>query len=183
MKNPCAVAFLMILILTMTFPPTNAAIAEDTYAGPNITATITIDLQSGQIVSGSFNVLGGNMGVDFWVRDPTGTIILNAGIVYHEGSFAFTAANNGAYVLSFHNRFSSGRSIHAVYDVSPPPLFGIDPVIFMAMILVVGAVLAILMFIFYRGRARRRTNQSSQPPSRACQQSIDRFDKSVVVLL
>jgi hypothetical protein len=153
----------MIFILVTVSSLANAATVEDTYVDPNSTATITINLQSGQRVSGSFDVLGGaNMGVGFWVRDPAGTIILNPGTVYHVGSFAFTAANDGAYVLSFGNSFSSGRRyVHVAYDVGSPPLFGIDPVVFMVMILVVGTVLAILGFAFYRRRARRRTNQPS----------------------
>jgi hypothetical protein len=127
---------------------------------------MTIDLQDGQRVSGSFNITGSGHQVKFWIRDPTGAIILDSGTVISPVNFEFTASKGGTYVLNFDNsEWSYAKHVYLGYDVSAPPVLGLDPMVFIGVIVVIGIVLAILAFAFYRrSHTRREATQSPPPP-------------------
>lgn len=160
------IAVLMILVLATVFSLANATDYWDTYIPAGGTRAMTIDLQGGQKVSGSFNITGPGHQVKFWIRDPTGAIILDSGTVISPMNFEFTASKGGTYVLNFDNsEWSNYKHVYLGYDVSAPPVLGLDPIVFMGVVLVVGIVLAILAFAFYRrSHIRRRATQSPPPP-------------------
>ena len=163
-----ATIVLLILLLAVMFSLASAANVESTYVAPEGQSSISGNFHSGEKVSGSFNVTGGtnkNWGIDFWVRDPTGTIVLNSGRVVHGENFTFTADHDGEYTFNFGNSFASvGKRVWLMYDVSPPPIIGLDPTIFLAAVLVAATVLASLAFIFYRRSHIRKKAKENLPP-------------------
>ena len=81
-------------------------------------------------------------------------------------NFEFTASKGGTYVLNFDNsEWSYAKHVYLGYDVSAPPVLGLDPMVFIGLIVVIGIVLAILAFVFYRrSQTRREVTQSPPPP-------------------
>ena len=68
--------------------------------------TLTVDAGAGDTIEGYFTVRGGADEVDFWIEDPWGRTIHNAGRVYDRNDFQVTCANDGHYTLYFSNTFS-----------------------------------------------------------------------------
>ena len=165
-KKSQVISTLLILVLAAMVPLANATDYWDDYIPTGEARSMMIDLQGGQKVSGSFNITGPGHQVKFWIRDPTGAIILDSGTVISPMNFEFTASKGGTYVLNFDNsEWSNYKHVYLGYDVSAPPVLGLDPIVFMGVVLVVGIVLAILAFAFYRrSHIRRRATQSPPPP-------------------
>ncbi|MFC2003899.1 emp24/gp25L/p24 family protein [Chloroflexota bacterium] len=69
--------------------------------------TVALTLADNQGVKGSFNIEGGQEELGFSIRDPDGKMVVSAGKVSHSHTFAFTAAESGAYQLRFDNTSSS----------------------------------------------------------------------------
>lgn len=166
MKKSQVISALMILVLAVTVSLANATDYWDTYIPAGGTRAMTIDFQGGQKVSGSFNITGPGHQVKFWIRDPTGAIILDSGTVISPMNFEFTASKGGTYVLNFDNsEWNNYKHVYLSYDVSATPVLGLDPIFFMGVVLVVGIVLAILAFAFYRrSHTRREATQLPPPP-------------------
>lgn len=166
MKKSQVISTLMILVLAAMVPLANATDYWDTYIPAGGARAVTIDLQGGQKVSGSFNITGPGHQVKFWIRDPTGAIILDSGTVISPMNFEFTASTGGTYVLNFDNsEWSNYKHVYLGYDVSTPPVLGLDPMVLIGVALVIGIVLAILGFAFYRrSHTRREATQSPPPP-------------------
>jgi len=156
----------MILVLAVMVSLANATDYWDTSIPAGDTRTMTIDLQGGQKVSGSFNITGLGHQVKFWIRDPTGAIILDSGTVISPMNFEFTAGKGGTYVLNFDNTYwDNYKHVYLGYDVSATPILGLDPMVFIGVVLVIGIVLAILAFALYRrSHTRRKATQSPPPP-------------------
>jgi len=60
-------------------------------------------LQEGDRTEGGFTVSGGNEEVKFYIKNPSGVIIYDAGIVKTRLSRGFTAGYSGVYSLYFEN--------------------------------------------------------------------------------
>jgi len=60
-------------------------------------------LQEGDRTEGGFTVSGGNEEVRFYIENPSGAIIYDAGIVKTRLSRGFTAEDSGVYSLYFEN--------------------------------------------------------------------------------
>jgi hypothetical protein len=157
---------LMILVLAVIVSSANGTDYWDTGIPAGGTRTMTVDLQGGQTVSGLFNITGSGHQVKFWVRDPTGAIILDSGTVISPVNFEFTAGKGGTYVLNFDNsEWGYQKHVFLGYDVSAQPILGLDPIVFIGLVLAVGIVLAILAFAFYRrSHTQREATQSPPPP-------------------
>lgn len=91
------------------------------YVSPYLTTNTTTDtftvqalhynvastqLSKGDRVEGYFTVVGGNGDIDFRIKDPYGSVILDAGRVTGRRDFAFTAEFSGTYTYYFDNTFS-----------------------------------------------------------------------------
>jgi hypothetical protein len=59
----------------------------------------TANLDKGTRQEGYFTIRGGNEELTFWIKDPYGATIYNAGNVRSRCDFAFTAEQTGAYTL------------------------------------------------------------------------------------
>ena len=85
--------------------------------------TVSISLNQGESVNGSFSVTGGTgTGVDFLATDPNGKELLSYNFTSYE-SFSFTASVAGPYTLSFDNSFCScvgGKNVILDYSVGLP---------------------------------------------------------------
>ena len=79
---------------------------------------MTLFLDKGDYVSGSFNVTGGNEDIDFSIRDPTGKEILSSVRVQKGGTFTLTPDQSGAYTIVFDNSFSSNADKGIVLSYS-----------------------------------------------------------------
>jgi len=170
LKKSVRTIFLMIflgtiLIFSLGLMPANASTTTTFSLRSGKQSTITINLQDKQTVAGSFNISGSGHAIDFWVRDPKGNIILDSGTVTNGENFSlFTGNVNGEYVLNFQNNGASSIGINLEYNVSSPPIFGVDPLVFIVLAISIGIILVIVGFAFYRRSRARRTNTQPPPP-------------------
>jgi hypothetical protein len=101
--------------------PAYASTVQQCNVAAGSQCTLTFNLNNGDSVSGSISVTGGSGNdVNFYISDPTGGQIYNAGRVSGGTSFSFTANSSGAYILHFDNSFSllSSKQVTVSYDVS-----------------------------------------------------------------
>lgn len=70
-------------------------------------------LEEGDRTEGGFTVSGGNEEVRFYIENPSGVIIYDAGIVKTRLSRGFTAGVSGIYSFYFENLDLSDKVIHA----------------------------------------------------------------------
>ncbi|HEV2227074.1 MAG TPA: emp24/gp25L/p24 family protein [Nitrososphaerales archaeon] len=119
---PTLLLMLALLALsTIQLVPVNAATVQNCNAPAGSQCTLTFNLNNGDKVSGSVSITGGGANdVDFFVTNPSGAQIYNAGRVNSGTSFSFTADASGAYILHFDNSFSllSDKMVTVSYDVS-----------------------------------------------------------------
>lgn len=90
------------------------------------TQSLTFNLNSGDEVSVSISVSGGNNDVNFWATDPSGyTVVRTQGIVGGT-DLDFKASRDGAYTLFFDNSFSliTSKLVTVTYDIKHPVLSG-----------------------------------------------------------
>lgn len=74
-------------------------------------------LQEGDRTEGGFAVSGGNEEIIFHIKNPSGVIIYNAGIVKTQLWYGFTAENSGIYSFYFENQeYSSQKLVHAKFN-------------------------------------------------------------------
>jgi hypothetical protein len=85
LKNRTAILVLISLIdiLGSSFALVNASTTQTVIIGLGKQQSVTINLQEKEIVTGSFNI-SASRAIDFWVRDPSGNIIVNSGIFSHK---------------------------------------------------------------------------------------------------
>ena len=81
--------------------------------------TFWFNLDSGDSVSGSMSIAGGNDDINFWVTDPSGQLIIPKQGVVGGKNFQFTAVRNGAHTLHFDNSFSifTGKVVTLTYEI------------------------------------------------------------------
>jgi hypothetical protein len=119
---------------------------------------LTLNLEAGQTVTGSFDFTGGNGTTGFQIYSPDGTIVVDSETHAHEGNFTFTAGLDGAY--TFDVLFSQITNTYFVnYQYSMvKPIFGLNPVVLAGIAIAVGAVLILIIAIlnFYVLRTKRR---------------------------
>jgi len=159
-----------MMIFASMFSLTNASTVEQVFYIGDESKTLTLNLQAKQTVTGSFNITGEgryDASVDFSVIDPNEVALIDT-IVWNEYNFTFKAFTDGEHKLIFDNYGGYSKYIELAYDVSSPSILdvpiqilGVDPMVFSGIVIVIGTVLAILAFAFYRrSHARRRTTQS-----------------------
>jgi hypothetical protein len=85
---------------------------ETWYVEPFSTIQSTAVLDRGERLEGFFTVGGGDEQVRFWVKDPNGVIIYNAGTVNSRADCVFTAESSGAYTLYFDNGQDVEKTIY-----------------------------------------------------------------------
>ncbi|MDH5746847.1 MAG: emp24/gp25L/p24 family protein [Candidatus Bathyarchaeota archaeon] len=95
--------FTSILILTST---------DDYDISPGGEMSLTRHREKGERIEGYFTVLGGNEEIEFYVEDPFGVIIHNAGIIKSRHDFALTTEHSGVYTLFFGNKQQSGKVVY-----------------------------------------------------------------------
>lgn len=89
------------------------------YVSPSSQRILTFNAGAGDTIEGYFTIRGGADEVKFWIENPWGTAIHNAGRVYDRHDFQVTCANEGYYTLYFSNTFSLtvGKDIYLHYRV------------------------------------------------------------------
>jgi emp24/gp25L/p24 family/GOLD len=151
-----AVCFLSSAIFQVV--PAHAATVQQCSAPASSQCTLTFNLNNGDKVSGSISITGGSSNdVNFYVTNPSGAKIYDAGRVTDGTSFTFSADSSGAYILHFDNSFSllSGKQVTVSYDVSSGGIPEFPPQILFA------TVLALFVVASYLIVRRRVTNASS----------------------
>ena len=109
---------LIIMVLGSMLSMVNASTVESILVRDGKQETLTISLQANQKIVGEFNISGSREDlIDFWVRDPTGNIILDSGTVANGENFTFTANIDGEYTLNFENNLSYNKYIDLKYDI------------------------------------------------------------------
>jgi len=112
---------LLLLLAVVQVVPANAATVQQCTANAGSACTLTFNLNNGEKVSGSISISGGSANdINFYVTNPAGAQIYNAGRVTGGTTFSFTADSSGAYTLHFDNGFSllSSKQVTVSYDVS-----------------------------------------------------------------
>ncbi len=164
MKNRTSILVLISLtvILGSSFAFVNASTTRTVVIGLGKQQSVTINLQEKEIVTGSFNI-SNSREIDFWVRDPSGNIIVNSGTVVGNGNFEFTATNQGNYVLNFKNNDNTrSRTVYLEYSVNYPPIIQQPPEILrtdqiaIAIVLSLAVIVVIIGVITYKQRAKRK---------------------------
>ncbi|MDH5448356.1 MAG: emp24/gp25L/p24 family protein [Candidatus Bathyarchaeota archaeon] len=73
-------------------------------------------LENGDRTEGGFTVSGGNEEIKFYIKNPSGAIIYDAGIVKTRLWHGFTAGNSGIYSFYFDNQeYASKKTVHASF--------------------------------------------------------------------
>jgi hypothetical protein len=164
MKHFCLRALLLILLSVTVFSIANASEVEVVQVNVLSTRTLIFNLNSGQRFSGSLAISGGaGNDIDFWVTDSVGATILNLGRVSQGNSFEFTANEDGAYTLHFGNTFSlfTAKTVNLTYDIKAPLIFGLDPYVFIVIILVAIILVGALVAVAYR-QGRKATQKKER---------------------
>lgn len=68
--------------------------------------SMTLYVSSGEVIEGDFTIRGNGCEVKFWIKDPHGTTVHNAGMVHNHYSFYVRANASGYYTLYWDNSFS-----------------------------------------------------------------------------
>jgi len=111
----------LFALSTVQVSSVSAATVQTCNAPAGSQCALTFNLNNGDSVSGSISVTGGSGNdVNFYVTNPSGAQIYNAGRVGGGTGFSFTANSAGAYILHFDNSFSifSGKQVTVSYDVT-----------------------------------------------------------------
>jgi hypothetical protein len=129
--------------------------------------TSTFVLSQGDRIEGYFTVLGGGNDINFNIKDPYASTILDAGRVTGRRDFAFTAEYSGAYTLTFDNSFSILTSKNVFLSYS-------SNVAFPSLIAVVIALIGLLILIgglsrvsqaWAKEKKKQMANVPPPPPS------------------
>ena len=118
-----AFAFVVILVLVGSSLTVLVDAQQEFTVPPESAKTVTINLNKGEFVNGSFSVTGGTgTGVDFCVSNPNGKELINCNFTSSK-SFSFPALTAGTYRLSFDNSFCScvgGKNVTLEYSITQP---------------------------------------------------------------
>lgn len=89
------------------------------YVSPLSSQTMTFRASAGSIFEGYFTIRGGADEVEFWIEDPWGRVVHNAGLVYDRYEFHITCSHEGYYTAYFNNTFSLtvGKHVYLHYRV------------------------------------------------------------------
>ncbi len=123
--------FVTVIILVLVGSSLTALVeAQQKFTVPPESGkTVTITLNRGEYVNGSFSVTGGTgTGVDFCVSDPNGKELISCNFTSTK-IFSFSAPTTGTYTLSFDNSFCScvgGKNVTLDYAVSQPAKTSIE---------------------------------------------------------
>ena len=137
-------AILIIVGLFLYFSPyTTSTKTEDYDVRRGVMLEVTWpDLEKGERISGYFTIRGGDEEVKFYIKDPYGAIIHDAGTVKSRHDFAFTAEHSGVYSLYFENYAgTSDKHIFVTYETKFKSIFhdlSLPIVLIGALILVAG---------------------------------------------
>lgn len=112
------------------------------------------DLEKGERIAGYFTIRGGNEEVEFYIKDPYGAIIHDAGTVKSRHDFAFTAEHSGVYSLYFENYAgTSDKQIFVTYETKFKSIFH-DlslPIVLLGTLILIAGLLS-----FYEKRLKER---------------------------
>jgi len=113
----------LILVLALTLASLSyAAQVEAVNVPAGSVSTLTVNLQSGDVVSGSISITGGSGDdIDFSIKDPSGNEVFTKRRVAKGGTFSFTATQAGAYSMVFDNSMSlvSTKLVQVSYNYTP----------------------------------------------------------------
>jgi emp24/gp25L/p24 family/GOLD len=122
LRVPIVLLTLALFVLSVALSaPVNAATVQNCNASASGQCTLTFNLNNGDKVSGSVSITGGSANdVNFYITNPSGAQIYNAGRINGGTSFSFTADASGAYILHFDNSFSlfASKQVTVSYDVT-----------------------------------------------------------------
>lgn len=158
-------ALLLITLLTLTLSMVHASTFEHITVRSEEQESLTVILQANQMVEGNFNISGAEgHNINFWVRNPSGSIILDSGTVVDEGSFSFTADTSGGYVLNFENtHWRYNRGIDIEYDVSSlgsTSVLKVDLLAVICIVLLISLIVLIIAFAIFYQRTKRKAEPS-----------------------
>lgn len=126
LTNSLIIVGLVTLIIGLYFdffPYVTTRTWTDIYNIPNDEQAVSpIQLGRGDIYEGQFTVMRGEA-IDFSIRDPYGSLILNAGTVTGGRDFSFTAESDGTYTKYFNNIVTTGyKTISDSYTITGAPI-------------------------------------------------------------
>ena len=165
MRVPYLLFTLALLVFSVVLSvPVNAATVQQCNASAGAQCTLTFNLNNGDKVSGSVSISGGSANdVNFYITNPSGGQIYNAGRINGGTTFSFTADTSGAYILHFDNSFSllASKQVTVSYDVTSNGGGGIPE--FPPQVLT-ATLLALIIGISYLV-VRQRTIRGGKAPS------------------
>ena len=156
--------------MTTTPPSTSTTYrVQNCKISPGTQCLLAFILVPGDYVSGLISVSGGSgRDVNFWVTDPSGATVYNAGRVTASTDFSFTAAQGGTYTLHLDNSFSiiTGKQVTVSYNVGTLLLPGGSSgtgYLMLAVILGLAALVLVLLAVVWRKRGQIRPPPATQP--------------------
>jgi emp24/gp25L/p24 family/GOLD len=152
----------VVALALVRIAPVSSATVQQCNAPSGSECTLTFNLNSGDKVSGSVSITGGSSNdINFYVTNPSGARIYDAGRVSGGTSFSFTADSSGAFILHFDNSFSllSNKQVTVSYDVSSGGIPEFPPEIILV------AFVALVITGSYVMVRRRNYQKSKGPPS------------------
>ena len=116
-------AISVITISLVTVLNVEAAVVDNFVVDTLVDQTYFFNLNTGDDVTGSFSIEGGDQDLYFWITDPSGNSILNKQIVTVGEDFTFTAKRDGGHALHFENGvdglFELPKSVTLTYEHNP----------------------------------------------------------------
>lgn len=133
-------------------------------------------LQEGDRTEGGFTVSGGNEEVRFYIENPSGAIIYDAGIVKTRLSTGFTAEDSGIYSLYFENLEPlSDKRIHVRFRSPYEPRITIFDVLGLSMMF--GGTAILIYGVIGLVRALRRSKDLTESSNRRTILRVEREQK------
>jgi hypothetical protein len=136
--------------------PVSSTTVQQCNAPSGSQCTLTFNLNNGDKVTGSVSITGGSSNdINFYVTNPSGARIYDAGRVSGGTSFSFTADSSGAFILHFDNSFSlmSNKQVTVSYDVASGGIPEFPPAILLMTIValvVAGSYMMVRSHIYKR---------------------------------
>jgi hypothetical protein len=153
------IALAVIIPLALSANNTSVTKYHQAIDSNNASRCIRFDLRSGQTVNGSvvyYSEVNGNWFAIYDSDDEP--LIANSVSITQEqnqGTYKFTANNDGAYFLGISDHDVFVKYLDYSYTVSPAPILGLDPVVLIGLVIAAGAILEVAIFFRYRAKSEK----------------------------
>jgi hypothetical protein len=150
----------LVLPLAISVHNTSVTKYNQSFDANNAARILTFDLQTGQIVTGSYTVTDGETNTQFntgfSIYDPDGAPLTTGSYTRepNHGSFMFTATITGQYYLSIPINDLFIHRINYQYSITNH-ILGIDTVVLIGLVIIIGVVSGLIIAFISLYRAKK----------------------------